>query len=182
MRTHSSGRVKSFVIMREMQCAGVRFYILQGTMWAMQCIPSSRKTYPCQHSQVDSRMNIHAEGSTNVYLKTVFVLFLREPVKSTIIMLYELRESTFTKTPTSLPIYMHRDLLLTPINVTFKTKIKMSWTPELSEQHLYLTQVTKLNVNSAVLIDVYRGICNNILARLHFQLNTVTFSVMFEWQ
>jgi hypothetical protein len=48
MRAHNSGRVKSFVTMREMQCAGVRSYILQGTMSAMQCVPSSRKTYPCQ--------------------------------------------------------------------------------------------------------------------------------------
>jgi hypothetical protein len=51
MRAHTRGSVTSFVTMREMQGAGVRSYILQGTMWAMQCIPSSRKTYPCQHSQ-----------------------------------------------------------------------------------------------------------------------------------
>jgi hypothetical protein len=37
--------------MSEMQCAGVRPYDLQSTMCAMsemQCVPSSRKTYPCQ--------------------------------------------------------------------------------------------------------------------------------------
>jgi hypothetical protein len=49
MRAHTSGRVTSFVTMSEMQCAGVRSYILQGTMLAMQCVPSSRKTYPCQN-------------------------------------------------------------------------------------------------------------------------------------
>jgi hypothetical protein len=48
MRAHTSGCLTSFMTMREMQCAGVRFYNLQGTMWAMQCVPSSRKTYPCQ--------------------------------------------------------------------------------------------------------------------------------------
>jgi hypothetical protein len=48
MRAHTSGRVTSFVTMREMQCAGVRSYNLQSTMWAMQCVPSSRKTYLCQ--------------------------------------------------------------------------------------------------------------------------------------
>jgi hypothetical protein len=52
MRAHSSGRVTSFMTMREMQCAGVRSYILQ---WAMPCVPSSRKTYPCQ-----KRPDIHA--------------------------------------------------------------------------------------------------------------------------
>jgi len=70
-----------------------------------------------ENSQVDSRMNTHAEGSIIVYLKTVFVLFLQETIKSTIIMLYELRESTFTRTPTSLPIYMHRDSLLTQLTL-----------------------------------------------------------------
>jgi hypothetical protein len=44
MRAHSSGRVTSFVTTREMKCAGVRSYILQGTTWAMQCVPPSRKT------------------------------------------------------------------------------------------------------------------------------------------
>jgi hypothetical protein len=37
--------------MSEMQCAGVRPYDLESTMCAMsemQCVPSSRKTYPCQ--------------------------------------------------------------------------------------------------------------------------------------
>jgi hypothetical protein len=49
MRAHTSDRVTSFVTMIEMQCAGVRSYILQGTKWAMQFVPSSRKTYPCQN-------------------------------------------------------------------------------------------------------------------------------------
>jgi hypothetical protein len=48
MRAHSSGRVTSFMTMREMQCAGVRSNILQGTMGGMQCVQSSSKTYPCQ--------------------------------------------------------------------------------------------------------------------------------------
>jgi hypothetical protein len=40
--------------MSEMQCAGVRPYDLQSTMCAMsemQCVPSSRKTYPCQKNR-----------------------------------------------------------------------------------------------------------------------------------
>jgi hypothetical protein len=48
MRAHTSGHVTLFVTMREMECAGVRSYLLQGTMWAMQWVPSSRKTYSCQ--------------------------------------------------------------------------------------------------------------------------------------
>jgi hypothetical protein len=61
MRAHTSGRVTSFVT----ECAGVRCYILQGTMWAMQCVPSSRKTYPCQnlcrdgHLYYDARIHEH---------------------------------------------------------------------------------------------------------------------------
>jgi hypothetical protein len=49
MRAHTSGRMTSFVTMREMQCAGVRSYILQGTMWAIQCVSPSPKTYPCRN-------------------------------------------------------------------------------------------------------------------------------------
>jgi hypothetical protein len=52
MRAHTSGRVTSFLTMKEMQCAGVSSYILQATMWAMQCVLSSRKTYPCQQLQI----------------------------------------------------------------------------------------------------------------------------------
>jgi hypothetical protein len=45
MRAHSSGCVTSFVTMREMQCAGVRSYILQ-------LIPTSRKTSMSTDSMV----------------------------------------------------------------------------------------------------------------------------------
>jgi hypothetical protein len=43
--------------MSEMQCAGVR-RDLQSTMWEMsemQCVPSLRKTYPCQHVEFHSK-------------------------------------------------------------------------------------------------------------------------------
>jgi len=59
-----------------------------------------------------------------VHLTTVFVLFLREPVKSTIIILYELCTSTFTKTTTVLPIYMYMYSLKTELIVPLKRKIK----------------------------------------------------------
>jgi hypothetical protein len=61
-------------------------------------------------------MNIHAEGSIRVYLKTVFVSFLQETIKSTIIMLYELRESTFTKISDKLTNLHAQGFIIDPIN------------------------------------------------------------------
>jgi hypothetical protein len=49
-----------------MQCAGVRSYNLQSTMWAMQCLPSSRKTYPCQSLPESCKM-----GRRNVVMKLI---------------------------------------------------------------------------------------------------------------
>lgn len=139
-----------------------------------------------ENLQVDSRTNIHAEESIRVHLKRVFVLFLREPVKSTITNLYELRTSTFTKTPTRLPIYMNRGLLLIHLIIPLKRKTKKFWAPGLSEEHPYLTkcksQVRKLAVDSAVLIDVCCGICYILLAGRHLQFHTVPFNLIFEWQ
>jgi hypothetical protein len=66
MRAHTSGRVTSFVTMREMQCAGVRSYILQGTMWAMQCVPPSRKTYPCQNDYLLPRIQAVQAACNNI--------------------------------------------------------------------------------------------------------------------
>jgi hypothetical protein len=65
-----------------------------------------------------------AEGSISVHLTTVFVQFLREPVKSTIIVLYEQRISTFTKSTTVLPIYLHVYSLKTQLILLLKRKIK----------------------------------------------------------
>jgi len=153
-----------------------------------------------ENSQVDSRMNTHAEGSIRVYLKTVSVLFLQgtnQVYNNHVIwvtwinfhqnsdMLTNLHAQGFIIDPINplnaeLNPICHLLVLLEAhhifhvsrirVNITLKTKIKIVWAPGLSEQHPYLTQVTKLDVNSAVLIDVCRGICNNILGRLHFQL------------